>query len=55
MAWIRSLVQRLGCSACRILTLLGKGADDRCDCRADDDASAEVMVEEQQAKEVPAE
>ena len=54
MAWIRSLVQRLGCSACRILTLLGKGADDRCDCRADD-ASAEVMVEEQQAREVPAE
>ena len=51
--WIRSLVQRLGCSACRILTLLGKGADDRCDCRADD-ASAEVMVEEQQAREVPA-
>ena len=25
MAWIRSLVRRLGCSACRILTLLGQG------------------------------
>ena len=46
-------MQRLGCSACRILTLLDKGADDRCDCRADDDASDEVMVEEREAKEVP--
>ena len=53
MAWIRSLIQRLGCSACRVLTLLGNGADDRCDCRADDDASAEVMVEEREAEEVP--
>ena len=55
MAWIRSLVQRLGCSACRIFTLLGKGADDRCDCRADDDASEEVTLEEREAGEVPAE
>jgi hypothetical protein len=53
MAWIRSLMQRLGCSACRILTLLGNGADDRWDCRADDDANDEVMVEEREANEVP--
>ena len=53
MAWIRSLIQRLGCSACRVLTLLGNGADDRCDCRADDDASDEVMVKEREAEEVP--
>jgi hypothetical protein len=39
MAWIRSLVERLGCWTCSILTLLDKGADDRCDCRADDSAS----------------
>jgi len=53
MTWIRSLVQRLGCSACRVLTLLGKGADDRCDCR-DDEASEEVTSEEGEAREAPA-
>ena len=53
MTWIRSLVQRLGCSVCRILTLLGKGADDRCDCRDEDEAGEEVTLEEGQAREVP--
>ena len=55
MAWMRSLVQRLGCSVCRILTLLGKGADDRCDRRADDDTSEAVTLEGREAREVPAE
>ena len=54
MTWIRSLVQRLGCSVCRILTLLGKGADDRCDCRDDDEASEEVTLEAGEAREAPA-
>jgi len=54
MAWIRSLVQRLGCSACRVFTLLGKGADDRCDCRDDDEASEEVTREEGADREAPA-
>jgi len=49
MAWIRSLLQRLGCSACRMLTLLDKGADDRYDCRADDDAGGEVVVDGREA------
>jgi len=37
VAWFRRLADRITCSVCRYLTLLGKGADDRCDCRADDE------------------
>ncbi len=54
MAWIRSFVEQLGRSACRILTLLGKGADDLYDCRADDEASDAVTVEKRAANEVAA-
>jgi hypothetical protein len=54
MTWIRSLVQRLGCSVCRVLTLLGKGADDRCDCRDDDEASEEVTREAGEGRGAPA-
>ena len=54
MGRIRSFVERLNCTACRILTLLGKGADDLCDCRADDEASDAVTVEKRAANEVAA-
>ena len=37
---MRMLIQRTTDWVCRVLTLLDKGADDLCDCRADEEADA---------------